>query len=261
MHQVPELLQSGHFDGSGPLVRLDVRVRLVVALAAVVATVASTRPTLPAVVFVASLVGLIVSRVALHSVAARLAGPLGLAALVWLLRAFMTGSTAWVTIDLGSIHLTATREGMADGMLIGLRVLASVSAMLLLCAVAPVHDLFAALRWLRVPQSLIEIAMLMYRSIFTLLSQTESVLAAQKVRLGYASLGRAVESMGSLAGLVILRSLDQSERTHEAMIARGYQGRMPLPTLPAMRTMDRVIVLLSLLIIAAGYVAAERWLP
>jgi cobalt/nickel transport system permease protein len=93
------------------------------------------------------------------------------------------------------------------------------------------------------------------------LDDTAAVLSAQKVRLGYVSLRRSVASLGSLAGLVMLRSLDQVDRTHEAMLARGYQGRLPLPTLPALRGRDLALIAGALAAIGLTYLAGERWLP
>ena len=89
--------------------------------------------------------------------------------------------------------------------------------------------MLAALRWASVPHTWIEIAMLMYRYLHILFEQAASVVSAQSVRLGYSGLRRSFQSLGSLAGMVILRSLDQAEKSHEAMMARGYRGRLPLP--------------------------------
>jgi cobalt/nickel transport system permease protein len=132
---------------------------------------------------------------------------------------------------------------------------------LVLGAAAPMHKICAALRWARLPHTLVEIAMIMYRYIFLLLDDTAAVLSAQKVRLGYVSFRRSVASLGSLAGLVMLRSLDQADRTHEAMLARGYQGRLPLPTLPALRGRDLLLIAVAVAATGLMYLAGERWLP
>jgi cobalt/nickel transport system permease protein len=261
MHQVADLLTPLRAAGGERLTRLDVRVQLALALTTIMAVTASTRAPLPALVVFGSLIALAVLRVPPGSVLGRLAGPLGLAAVVCVLRAFTTGTTPWLSLSLGGLRLVATREGLAGGLLIGLRVLASVSVVLVLGAAAPVHKICAALRWARLPHTLVEIAMLMYRYIFLLLDDTAAVLSAQKVRLGYVSLRRSVASLGSLAGLVMLRSLDQAGRTHEAMLARGYQGRLPLPSLPALRGRDLLLIAGAVAAIGLTYLAGERWIP
>jgi cobalt/nickel transport system permease protein len=261
MHQVVDLLTPLQAAGGGRLTRLDVRVQLALALTTISAVAVSTRASLPALVVFGNLAALAVLRVPPRSVLGRLAGPLGLAVVVCVLRTFTTGTTPWFSLSLGGLRLTATREGLAAGLLIGLRVLASVGVALVLGAAAPVHKICAALRWARLPHALVEIAMLMYRYIFLLLDDTAAVLSAQKVRLGYVSLRRSVASLGSLAGLVMLRSLDQVDRTHEAMLARGYQGRLPLPSLPALRGRELLLIAGAVAAIGLTYLAGERWLP
>jgi energy-coupling factor transporter transmembrane protein EcfT len=143
--------------------------------------------------------------------------------------------------------------------LIGCRVLGSVSAALVLCTFAAAHDIFAALAWAHMPRTWVEIAMLMVRSIFTLFEQAAGVLAAQRVRLGHATLGRALCSLGGLAGMVLVRSIEQAERNHEAMVARAFQGRLPLPELPRFRRLDAALAVAGVLALAAALVLAERW--
>lgn len=240
------------------LARCDVRVKLIVAVAAILAVVVSTHLALPLVVLGACLVTLLAARMPLGEVAGRLAAPLAVAVLVCLLQGFMTGTTPAVAFDLGPWRLVATREGLANGALVGCRVMGSVSVILVLCLATPADRIFAALRWARVPRTWIEIGMLMYRYTFTLFEQGAAAVSAQKIRLGYAGVRRSLSSMGSLAGIVALRSIDQAERTHEAMVARGYQGSLPIPTLGALSRRDRWIIAATVTFIVSALLLAER---
>jgi cobalt/nickel transport system permease protein len=105
---------------------------------------------------------------------------------------------------------------------------------LLFSSITPAHTFFSALRWFRVPQGWVEIALLMYRYTFALLDRAADVAAAQKVRLGYSGVGQSLSSMGRLAGIVLIHSFDQAGRTYEAMILRGYKGSVPFAPLPAL---------------------------
>ncbi|MGA2035786.1 MAG: energy-coupling factor transporter transmembrane component T [Thermoguttaceae bacterium] len=233
-----ELLAAGsaaHDHGPG---RRDPRVKLAVALSALLALALATHLWLPGAGLVVCLAALVTLGVPLSSVLRRLLAPMGLAAFLWLLRTFMTGSTPWVSFHLGPWLLTATREGFADGGLIACRIVASVSVVILLCAFT-----------------------LMYRYTFTLFEQAQNVLAAQTVRLGHAGYRRSLASIGSLAGIVTLQSIDQAERTHEAMLARGYQGTLSLPTLRPLRRSELARIAGGLAAISLAYWLAERWLP
>jgi cobalt/nickel transport system permease protein len=246
-------------EGSGSrLARCDVRVKLILALAAILAVVLSTRAWLPLVVLAGSLAILLAVRTPRWMLAGRLAGPATVAVLVCLLQGFMTGRTPLFTLDLGPWRLVATREGLLSGAMVGLRVLGSVSVILVLCTETAAESLFAALRWARVPRVWVEIGVLMYRYTFTLLEQAVGVASAQKIRLGYAGLWRSLGSLGSLAGIVVLRSIDQAGRTHEAMVARGYHGSLPLGALPPLARRDRWIVAVGLATIASALWVAQR---
>ncbi len=262
MHRLREAFTLGPISGDGRWsCPYDVRVKLIVALATVGGVVLSRRMGFPLLVLTGCLAWLGVSGLPLGRVLCRLLAPLGLAALLCVMRTFLTGPTPLVTWDWGPLHLTASQEGLAAGLLIGSRVLASVAVVMTLCLRTPVLEVFAALRWAGLPRTLIEIALLMYRYIFVLFEQAASIVSAQKVRLGYANYGRSMRSLGSLAGIVILRSLDQAERSYEAMLARGYDGALPMPTLPALRKQQVAVTGVCLTLVLVGFVLAEGWPP
>jgi cobalt/nickel transport system permease protein len=172
----------------------------------------------------------------------------------------MTGTTPLGHVELGFWRLTATREGLLAGALIASRVLGSLGIVILCCHGAAIHEVLAALRWARVPRTCLEIAMLMVRYVHILFEQAGSELAVQKVRLGYNGMRRSFRSTGSLAGIVMLRALDQAEKSHEAMLARGYQGVLPLPSLPALSRRQVALAGAGVTLVAMAYVLAERFL-
>ncbi len=259
MHHVLELLSIARTPGRSRLARLDVRVKLIAAAAAILANLFSTRAALPLATLAVCLGILAAFRAPLRATIYRLTAPLAVVALVCLLRAVMTGATPLATLPLGPWRLVVSREGLLAGAQIAARALGSLAAIVVLCTFTQAHEIFAGLRWARFPRTWIEIALLMARSIFTLLEQAVSVLAAQKARLGHATYRRSLESLGSLAGIVMLRSLDQAGRTHEAMVARGYQGSLPLPELPPLARRDLALAAAAVTLIALAFLLAERW--
>jgi cobalt/nickel transport system permease protein len=259
MYHLHELFSTDGPPDCRATARCDVRVRLIVALAATVAVVMSTCIWFGLVALACCVVGLAALGTSPKTFASRLLGPAALATVIFLTRALMTGTTPLWSIELGPWPLTATREGVLGGALIACRVLGSVGIVMLLCQTTPAQELLAALSWARVPHTWIEIAALMYRYLYILLEQAASVVSAQRVRLGYRGLRRSFQSAGSLAGIVILRSLDQAERSHEAMIARGYRGRLPLARLPALPPRQWMLAASGVMIVATAYLLAARW--
>lgn len=259
VHHLQEFICRGTSDRLHLLAGCDIRVRLVVAVAAIVAVVFSSHIWFGLAALGCCVTGLALLRTSWRAFLCRLPGPLALAAVVFLLRAFTTGQTPLLQLDLGPWQLTATQEGVLAGGLIAARILGCLGIVLVLCQGTPAQELFAALRWARFPRTWIEIALLMYRYLHVLFEQALGVLTAQKVRLGYSSLRRSLHSMGTLAGAVLLRSLDQVEKSHEAMLARGYQGALPLPALPPLTRPQAALGCGGVALIAVACFLAERW--
>jgi cobalt ECF transporter T component CbiQ len=138
---------------------------------------------------------------------------------VFALRLFTTSGEPFFALHLAGVVFNATREGLRAGSLAAARVLAATSVLVLLGMVAPAHALFRALLWFRVPRSLVEIGLLMYRFIFVLLDLAADMATAQTLRLGYRGAARSLRSVGALAGAVLVKSLDQAARTSEAMVS------------------------------------------
>lgn len=258
MHRAGDLLSLDTDGRENRLVRLDVRVKLVVAVATILAVVMSTRVGLPILVFAGCVAFWVVWRAPLRAVLIRLVVPLGLAVIACLLRALLTGTTPIWSFRLGPWQLTASYEGFWEGLLIGSRVLGSVGVLIVLCLVTPTDRVFSALRWAKAPRTLVELAVLMYRYLFAMHEQAQNVLAAQRIRLGYGTVRGSIASAANLAGIVMLRSLDQAEKSHEAMVARGYEQSLHVPPLPGMRLKDVAATMAAVAIVAVLYFAAER---
>ncbi len=218
--------------------RMDPRVKLMTAITLIIGVVFSSKVFFPLTVLVFCLSAMFVVGMPARLVLLRIAGPLGIVAVLVVLQAFLSGSTPLFAVNLIHWKLTATDEGLRRGIVLGSRVLGAVSVMLLLSSVTPAYKIFNALRWFRVPEGWVEIALLVYRYTFSLLDQTSDVMLAQSTRLGYSSMRKSLSSVGVLAGTVITRSMDQAMRTYEAMTLRGYQGSMPFGPLPGLKTTD-----------------------
>jgi cobalt/nickel transport system permease protein len=125
--------------------------------------------------------------------------------------------------------------------------------MLWLSVVTPAHRLFQALGALGMPRAWVEVALLMYRYAFVFLDFAEDTITAQRVRLGYAGFRRGLSSAGIAAGTVLVRAVDQAERTGEAMRTRGYIGALPFAPLPALARRDWLALAGTLAAVAASF--------
>jgi cobalt/nickel transport system permease protein len=108
--------------------------------------------------------------------------------------------------------------------------LAGGAAVLLLATTTPMSDLLPALRRLRVPAAVVEVASVVYRLLFVLLESLRTIREAQTVRMGYSSVRRSYRSSGVLAAAVLTRSWDRARRLQEGLAGRGLEtGLRVLP--------------------------------
>lgn len=245
-----ELFSDIFASRANALARIDPRAKLVVGFCAIASVIMSTSPALPVAALLCCFTGMLILRLPAKLVIARLTAPMASASVLIALMAFTSGATPLLAFSFGGYPFVATQEGLLRGVLMGSRVMGSVSVILFVSFVTPAHQIFRALHWFRVPEGWLEIAVLTYRYTFMLVEQVSDITAAQRLRLGYSGVRQSLWSMGTLAGAVVVRSIDQATNTHEAMIARGYSGSIPLGSMPAMRTADRrLMILLSVIII------------
>lgn len=240
--------------------RIDPRPKVILALSLIVAIVLSHQFALPLVAAGGCVMAMLLLGIPPTLLAMRLLAPLGIASVICLLRPFFVAGDPILSFSIAGWTLTATRAGVIDGLLIGARVLGSVSTMILLSMTTPAHRIFAVLRWAHLPRTLVETAMLMYRYIFALIRHAADAIAAARIRLGFSSGRRALSSMGMVAGAVLTRSVRQAERTHEAMICRGYQGEIPLGHLEKLTSRQLVVTVTGPACIASFYLYLEFYL-
>lgn len=106
-----------------------------------------------------------------------------------------------------------------------LRCLVSFMAGLWLIHVLPFHELLITLRRWRCPLVLIAMLGFMYRYSFILWDELRRLQNARAARdFGGGPWWRKWALNSQLIGLLLLRAMERAERTHRAMLARGWDG-------------------------------------
>ena len=169
-------------------------------------------------------------------------------------------------LNLALFTLTGTLEGLDFFISVLLKSWASVTAAVVLTATTPPLRLLEALRALRVPAILVAIVMLMYRYLFVLVDEAQSLMRARTARsaaIGPKSGGSLVwraKSAGGMAGSLFIRTLDRSERIYMAMLARGYDGTLRQSRVDSIERSRILLLAASLCLFAAIAVAARTLL-
>lgn len=155
--------------------------------------------------------------------------PMGFAITGSLVILFFFGSGSEVfSFEVFGYRLTANAGGLEMAILVISRTLGGMSCMFFLALSTPMIELFSVLKRSGIPDSVIELSMMMYRYIFVFLEVAMSIKHAQTVRLGYTNLRRSLYSVAMLASTLFIRSYEQGEKLYLAMNSRCYDGKLTL---------------------------------
>ena len=146
---------------------------------------------------------------------------------------FTLPGEALLSWQFGSRTLVISDAGLVRFVSIVIRSWLSVQMAILLTATTQFPDLMHALTHLRVPAILVSIIAFMYRYLFVLADEAMRLLRAREARsarltpgTGGGSIGWRAKVAGHMVGQLLIRSLDRSDRVYNAMLARGYDGRL-----------------------------------
>jgi cobalt/nickel transport system permease protein len=202
-----------HREGTSPLHGLDARVKLIAALALIIAVIAmpiaAWRWYGGAGLLLAFVVGL--SGIPPRELARRWLG-------LFVLVAFLVVMIAPAHPERARLGLPAVAASilMKNGL--------ALMTMIVLAGTTPFPRLLVGLRKLGVPPVLVATLQFMERYRHVLVEEVDRMATARRAR----TFGRRGVLpwglLGGLIGLLFLRTFERAERVHDAMIARGWDG-------------------------------------
>jgi cobalt/nickel transport system permease protein len=235
---------SEQFNKDNYFSKVDARVKLIVALTLLVMVLSYKGTMFPLTVAAVSFVLCLKMRIPVRILVMRLAQPMFIASVALLLKFFFSGEDVLFSINLFGMEMAGYKDGLMEGLCIASRILGGVSLIVTLGFAMPFIEFMAALSWFKVPAPFIEIIMFAYRYLFMFLEDAVTIYSAQKNRLGYSEIRKGLNSFGVLAGSLMLRGFDQSQKTANAMIQRGYTGDIPLLKRKPLRTAEVAVAVM-----------------
>ena len=240
--------------GDSPLHRWDPRYKLIGLMALIFAfSYVRDLRTLPLTLFAAALL-LAASRLPVSFWLNRLRAP-GIFVLV---TALLLPFTSWATVFARLGPLALRREGCTQAVLIVTKFITILTTSLVLFGTAPYLTTIKAMRTLGLPSLLSDMTLFAYRYIHVVGQDFETMDTAmglrgfRRNRLG----SRALTALSSLAGSLLVRSYERSERVHKAMILRGY-GQRNRPRGEFQATRGDRLALTFILLVAVGLVTLD----
>jgi cobalt/nickel transport system permease protein len=205
-------------------------IKMFLGLGCILISVSSTTPIAP--LFVAltiSLATLTLARIPGRFYSRLLLVPLSFALISAGVVAFMHGSGQILySVELFSTTLVLQTEGVKLAVLLIARTFGGMCSLFFIALTTPMIEIFATLKSLHIPESVIELSMMIYRYIFVFLDQASRIHSAQMMRLGDAGIKGSLTSFSMLSSVLFLRSWEQGERLIIAMDSRCYDGKLGL---------------------------------
>ncbi len=106
-----------------------------------------------------------------------------------------------------------------------LRFALTIGTAVILVAVTSFEDICMALQRLGVPRVFTVQLMFLYRYMFVLAEEALRLVRARALR-SFGRRGTGIKAYGSLAGSLLVRTLDRARRIHLAMLSRGFSGEI-----------------------------------
>jgi len=146
---------------------------------------------------------------------------------------FIVCLVIWAPVfDRHPVHLTASltiARGWLTACSILVRFVLGMAALIALASTTRFPHLLKGLEQLGVPRLLVTQLRFLYRYLFLLIDQAMHLRRARAARdAGRGPVGLRWRTSGSLLGVLFIRTVEQAERTHLAMRARGYDGTIRL---------------------------------
>lgn len=222
-------LFSEYFKKDNAFLRIDARIKLLVALACLIMVLSYKGFVFPLLVILLCLFSCLIMKIPLKVFILRFSESIFIVSIILSLKLFFTGNSILFHINIIGVNISGYKDGLKDGLIIAVRIFGAVSIVAVMGFSTPFPEFIAAMYWFKVPRSFIEVLTFAYRFIFVLLEDATVIYNAQKNRLGFTSIRRGLRSFGIFAGCLIIKAFEKSHNITIAMLQRGYNGNMPKP--------------------------------
>lgn len=244
------------------IVSLDARAKVVALLAALVGVALVRTPSALLVANAAVLAVAVLARLSLGAFVRRawLAVPVftGVLVLPATLSIVTPGRVVVPLWTASGIAHGLTQQGLTSAALIVLRVAASLGLVVLVTSTTPWHRLLAGLRGVGLPVIVVQLIGMTYRYLFLLTGALTDMLVARTARtIGLQHDAQARRFVGASVGTLLTRAHLLADEVNQAMIARGFTGRVRVleASKPAGRDLITVAVVVAF---TAALVVGDR---
>lgn len=132
------------------------------------------------------------------------------------------------SIKIGGKFLGITSENLAMASLVFFRSMASVSATFFLSLTTSLINLIRVFKFLRLPDLLVELLVLIYRFIFLFLSEMNEIFVSQNLRFGYINRRAGIRSSSLLIKTLFISMFIKYRDMQDTLELKLYNGKFSI---------------------------------
>ena len=243
--------EKAHLDS--PIHRMDIPVKIISILTAalIISSYRSITAASASLVFTFLLTG--ISGIHLRFYLKKIYYPLLFLLPLFLFLPVSSGGKILVSIGILNIYT----EGILISLLISIKVISIIILINIMISTATFRNTAAALKTLRVPDKMLNIILFTYRYFFVFFETLRKMRIALTLRgSGKRNSVKSFSSSANLAGSILVRSYEQTERIYNAMLLRGYNGSIVGDKVITVKKAD-IFIALTIIIIPLTLFFAE----
>lgn len=151
-----------------------------------------------------------------------------LISIITILISFSTVDIYIWSIKINNIYIGITETALRESILLLTRVLGATSSTFFLGLTSPLNKLIVVFKKLHLPNSIIELIILIYRSIFIFLEEVQEIYMGQELKFGYSGFRKSIKSTSLLLRSLFVRVLLRYADMVIALECKLYNGEFKI---------------------------------
>ena len=128
------------------------------------------------------------------------------------------------SINIGSLYIGVSSESITSSTRLFFRALSCLTCIYFIMLTTPFNQLIFVFKKLHLPNTVLEISMLMYRFIFIFMEEVVDIRKSQEFRFGYINLKNGYNSFGLLVNMLFKRMMIRYDEMSIALDMKLYNG-------------------------------------
>lgn len=176
-------------------------------------------------------------------------------ALVFSLSLLLIGRNSILSISFFNLLEISMNYNLVNFISILLKSIISILLLVFLIETSDIASLIINFKFLKFPKVLLSTTLLIYRYFYTLIDEIKRMEIARDLRYFGGYLLRQIKVFSNIIGVLLIRSIERSERVYYAMKLRGYDGDLKIIQAENFELKDFInfFILLSIILIIGIY--------